>query len=240
MSMHMVPGGFRSYYGEELKKRRLLEHRLRSYFTSLGFEEIESPSLELSDVFESVYSRDRIFFVEDLLEGERLALRYDHTLPVVRNFLTRFARDSVSNFEQSGTFYIGKVFRNIGFGRGSLREFTQAGVEIFGLSEPEGERQLFRVLSGVVDILKELGGKTDGLVLVVGYAPFWKSLIGYISDKVSVPEDFVRSALEKRDLHLSRRKFFLCFRGFTISKAILTWWKRKSKTQDPSNSRTLT
>ncbi len=197
--MHVIPGGFRSYWGDELSKRRFLEARFREIFSGMGFREVETPSVELAEVFERVYPEDKLFFVEDRLEGQRLALRYDHTLPLLRSFLSG-ALGPVK--EGSGFFYIGKVFRNVSFGGGSFREFTQAGLEIFGSPEPEGEGKIVEVLSKILDLFEELRMEVEGFVLVLGNARFFKALLSYISSVLSLPEEVVESALERRDIHL--------------------------------------
>ena len=147
-----TPDGVQDILVDDCYQKRELEQKLRNLFRSCGFNEIEPPSIEFYDVFDSESSgimQENMFKFFDQ-QGRILVLRPDITVPVARITATKY-KDAVYPLRFS---YIGNVYRYNDYGGGKQNEFTQAGVEILGVNTPESDAE---VISIAVQALKTSG-----------------------------------------------------------------------------------
>ena len=124
-----VPKGTRDYLPEQMAIRDEAFTIIRRVFKRHGAVEIDTPVFELKETLTGKYGEDSKL-IYDLADqgGERLALRYDLTVPFAR-FL---AVNSVGNIKR---FHIGKVYRRDqpALSRGRYREFYQCDFDIAGV-----------------------------------------------------------------------------------------------------------
>ena len=138
-----TPDGVQDILCDDCYQKRELEHKLRMLFRSCGFKEIEPPAIEFYDVFASesggIMQENMFKFFDQ--QGRILVLRPDITVPVARIAATKF-KDAVYPLRFS---YIGNVYRYNDYGGGKQNEFTQAGVEIFGVNTPESDAEVISI-----------------------------------------------------------------------------------------------
>jgi ATP phosphoribosyltransferase regulatory subunit len=79
--------------------------------------------------------------------GELLALRSDMTIPIGRLVANRYATAE----PPFRLCYLARAYRAIRPQRGQMREFTQAGVELIGVTAPDGTAEVIEVLSAALD-----------------------------------------------------------------------------------------
>ena len=150
-------------------------------FRSCGFNEIEPPAIEFYDVFASesggIMQENMFKFFDQ--QGRILVLRPDITVPVARIAATKF-KDAVYPLRFS---YIGNVYRYNDYGGGKQNEFTQAGVEIFGVNTPESDAE---VISIAIQALKTSG--LESFQIDIGQVDFFNGLMeetGLSEDDIS-------------------------------------------------------
>jgi histidyl-tRNA synthetase len=133
--------GFKYLYGEDYDITKNIINRSASYLEKNQFEEIVTPflvdqSLIVGQENRPVsLARSEIVFNVLTVNNEKLALRYENTLPVCKCYVDNFATDKLSPLKKF--YYISPQFRNekeIDL-NGRLRQFYQIGWEIIGGEE---------------------------------------------------------------------------------------------------------
>jgi ATP phosphoribosyltransferase regulatory subunit len=79
--------------------------------------------------------------------GNVLVLRSDMTIPIARMVATRY-RDAEPPLRFS---YFAHAYRSVRPQRGQSREFLQAGIELIGVTAPEGTAEVLTVLCAALD-----------------------------------------------------------------------------------------
>ena len=109
------------------------------YFAERGYETIDTPLLEETELFVRKSGGDltnRLYTFEDP-GGNRVSLRPEFTSSVIRHFIEE--RDSLSLPVRWQ--YGGPVFRYEPAGEGAFREFTQVGAELVGAEGPDADAE---------------------------------------------------------------------------------------------------
>ena len=145
--IHPLPSGTRDVLPDEMRELRAITEALRGVFDRFGYGEVSTPAIE----YEQVLSRAgggpqpayRVF--DD--HGEVLALRPDMTVPIARVAATRYG-----SAEPPLRFcYVAHAYRAVRPHRGQMREFLQAGIELFGAPGPAGTAEALAVLCAGLD-----------------------------------------------------------------------------------------
>ena len=147
-----TPDGVQDTLFYECEYKRDFENTVIDTFTGCGFFEIETPTYEFYDVFDSLdgICQENCFKFFDR-EGRILTLRPDLTTPISRVVSTKF---SEKDFPLKIS-YIGNAFRYEDVQKGGRqREFTQAGIEIYGDDSPEADAE---VIVTAIKTLKAVG-----------------------------------------------------------------------------------
>jgi histidyl-tRNA synthetase len=122
----------------EVKIWQFLESKAREVFGSYNYAEIRTPIFEQTELFTrsigestDIVGKEMYTFVD---KGDRsITLRPEETAPVVRALIE-------NNLQGQGElvklFYIGPMFRYERPQAGRMRQFHQAGIEVFGSSDP--------------------------------------------------------------------------------------------------------
>jgi len=185
-----IPDGVRDYTGKEAYAKRRLEQRVRGVFQRAGYEEMETPAFEYSEVFGEMGGErhDKMirFFDSD---GRQLALRPDFTMPVARVVTARrrMFRAPIR------VFYIGNAYGLDHDAGLQQREFTQAGAELMGISGPDADAEAILLAA---DALEACGIKA--YQLDIGHV----GLFLLLAKKAGVPEeqmDALRGVLDTKN-----------------------------------------
>ena len=121
------------------RQLRAAEDHLREYFTSHGYRVLETPVLELTELFLRKSGGElaaRIYTFTDP-GGSQVSLRPEYTASILRHHLEDDRHEPMPARFQ----YAGPVFRHDGESRG-YRQFTQVGAELFGSSNPRADAEI--------------------------------------------------------------------------------------------------
>ena len=165
-----TPEGVQDILFEECFLKRNLEETIRKMFRSCGYYEIETPAIEFYDAFSAdgdMTPQEMMFKFFDE-QGRILVLRPDMTIPVARVAATKYKGVQYP----LKISYIGNAFRYNEMGGGKQKEFTQAGVEIIGISNPEADAE---VIATAIKAM-EAAGIRD-FQIDIGQVEFFKGLM---------------------------------------------------------------
>lgn len=187
MATYQKPKGTLDFYGLEAMKIHYVQNEIRNVIENFGYNEIITPIFENTEVFlrlgdESDVVNKEMYTFND--KGNRsITLRPEGTAAVCRSYLENkiYANPGITKF-----FYNGPMFRYERPGTGRYRQFTQFGVEVFGLSEPLLDCD---VIYTAYSIFKRLGISNIKLVInsigdFKSRSNYAKALQEYFSDKI--------------------------------------------------------
>ena len=193
-----LPKGAKIYLPDEAAQKRRVEAELWSVFRKWGYREIVTPAYEYFDVLSQGTDQElqeRMFKMVDRESGRLLALRADVTPQIARIVATRMREEP----KPLRLAYVTNVFRYDEPHVGRYREFYQAGVELVGLPNPEGDAELIAM---TVEGLRALG--LERFQLDVGQADFFRGILEDLGlDEARAGE--LRSALGKKDVSALER-----------------------------------
>ncbi|NLJ50269.1 MAG: ATP phosphoribosyltransferase regulatory subunit [Candidatus Atribacteria bacterium] len=168
--------GMKDTHPQEVLKKREIELKLRHLFSSWGFEEVETPTLEYYTTLQKVIGdelKDRLFqFINR--EGKLVCLRPDFTTSIARKY-------SSNLFDENKTiriFYDGKIFRYPSSPLRTESELTQMGLENIGNNSPAVDAEVIALAiislqeAGIVDFAVDIGhvGFFRGILDTSGYS----------------------------------------------------------------------
>ncbi|TMB70220.1 MAG: histidine--tRNA ligase family protein [Chloroflexi bacterium] len=177
MEDSMRPPGMRDMLPDDVERFRIIESAFRTACLGWGYREVRTPTLERLHLFTaagtlSPQMLDRVYsFLDwDGWSGERVVLRPDSTIPVVRLYVEKL-KDAPS----AKLFYVQNVLR---FAQGDeSREDWQCGAELIGDTYPLGDLELILI---AYEVFERLGftpeiklsdpGILRGVLSKAGYA----------------------------------------------------------------------
>ncbi len=144
--------GTRDFLPVEMRKRRVIEAKLREIAERWSYAEISTPTFELAELFtirsgEAIL--DEMYGFRDR-SGRHLALRPELTAPVIRLYVNELKMAP----KPIKVYYFGNCFRYEEPQRARYREFWQFGAEIIGSDRPEAEAEIIAL---AYTIIEELG-----------------------------------------------------------------------------------
>lgn len=140
--------GFRDIYGLESRYWQKVEKAFKETFQSFNYQEFRLPVLEKVEVFNRGIGsttdivEKEMFAFEDR-DGSFVALRPEGTASLVRAYVEN------KLYNPPGTskyFYFGPMFRRERPQKGRFRQFTQAGIEVFGSAGPAVDADIIYLL----------------------------------------------------------------------------------------------
>ncbi|HEX3452930.1 MAG TPA: ATP phosphoribosyltransferase regulatory subunit, partial [Solirubrobacteraceae bacterium] len=144
-----APRGTFDVLGEQAQERATLETRARTLLESAGYERIETPAFEATELFargvgESTdIVRKEMFTFRDASDRS-LTLRPEGTAPVCRAYVEHGMH---KRRQPVKLWYLSSFFRAETPQRGRYREFWQIGAETIGSAEPETDAELIVLLA---------------------------------------------------------------------------------------------
>lgn len=142
-------------YGETKRKMKKVVATASSIVEKYGFEEIETPIFEFTEVFarnlgdtSDIVTKEMYCF-EDR-GGESLTLRPEGTAGVVRSFVSEGMQQNLP----IKLYYTGPMFRYERPQKGRQRQFTQFGVELLGVETPQADVE---VIAMAYEFIENLG-----------------------------------------------------------------------------------
>jgi histidyl-tRNA synthetase len=140
--------GFRDIYGLEARYWNKVEKVFKQTFRTFNFEEFYLPVLEKTEVFNRGIGSttdivEKEMFAFDDRDGTSVSLRPEGTASLVRAYVENklFSTPGISKY-----YYIGPMFRRERPQKGRFRQFTQAGIEVFGSGGPSIDADVIYLL----------------------------------------------------------------------------------------------
>jgi histidyl-tRNA synthetase len=136
--------GFRDFLPQQESVRKQLIRRLEDSFSSFGFEPIDTPILEYTDVLLGKGGGDTDKQVYRFTDhgGRDVAMRFDLTVPFAR-FMALHRNELYLPFKR---FHINKVFRGENTQRGRYREFMQCDFDIVGTDAVSADLEIITMI----------------------------------------------------------------------------------------------
>ena len=152
-----IPKGTRDFGPIEMARRNYIFSTIRSVFALYGFQQIETPSMELMSTLMGKYGEegDKLLFRiqnsgEKANEAPEKGLRYDLTVPFAR-YIVQHREEIQFPFKR---YQIQPVWRADRPQKGRYREFYQCDVDIIGTNSLVSELELIQI---VEEVYKRLG-----------------------------------------------------------------------------------
>ena len=193
-----LPKGAKIYLPDEAARKRAVEERLFDVFRRWGYREVVTSAYEYFDVLAHGTDHDlqeRMFKMVDRESGRLLTLRADVTPQIARIVATRMREEP----KPLRLHYVTSVFRYDEPHVGRYREFYQAGVELIGLPNPEGDAEMIAM---TVEGLRALG--LGRFQIDVGQADFFRGILEDLAVEPAVARE-LRDALGRKDLSALER-----------------------------------
>jgi histidyl-tRNA synthetase len=178
-SKFQAPRGTFDVLPEQAHARARVEAAAAGILARAGYEPIQTPSFEDTDLFERGVGRStdivrkEMFSFED--KGERsLTLRPEGTAPICRAYLEHGMHKLAQPVKLS---YVGPFFRHERPQAGRYRQFHQIGLECIGTESPLADAEAIMLLS---DLLGELG--VPGVELRLGSLGSLESRRAYLEE----------------------------------------------------------
>lgn len=155
MSKVQCVRGTYDLYGEAKRKAKQVIATGSRIVEKYGFEEIETPIFEFTEVFSrnlgdtSDIVTKEMYCFEDR-GGESLTLRPEGTAGVVRAFISEGMQQNLP----VKMYYAGPMFRYERPQKGRQRQFTQFGVELLGVETPQAD---IEVIAMAYEFIESLG-----------------------------------------------------------------------------------
>ncbi len=148
-----LPSGMRDFLPEDVLRRQYVIETVARVFEAFGYEPLQTPVLELEETLLGKYGADAeklIFHAQHPGGKEKLALRYDLTVPLARAFALQESKLTLP-FRR---YQIAPVWRAERPQRGRYREFYQCDADCVGVEGMEADAE---VISVAVMALQRLG-----------------------------------------------------------------------------------
>ena len=133
--------GVRDYIGEELLIKEEIEDRIKKLFLSYGYNLVKTPTFEYLDVYMTDGVQKPSLYNLINRQGEVLALRNDITASIARIVASKDNDDIIPK----KYCYIANTFRYPRLYQGKSHEFTQAGIELIGISSIKAEIECIKL-----------------------------------------------------------------------------------------------
>jgi len=153
-----APRGTFDVLGEQAQERAVLESRARALLESAGYERIETPTFEATELFargvgESTdIVRKEMFTFEDA-SGRSLTLRPEGTAPVCRAYVEHGMH---KRRQPVKLWYLSSFFRHERAQAGRYRQFWQVGAEAIGSEDPAVDAEAIVLLH---TLLAQMGAR---------------------------------------------------------------------------------
>lgn len=186
----LTPKGVRDYLPQEAAWRRQVEDKVHGVFTSYGYQEVVTPTIEHVGLFEAGNNGDSQSYRFVDREGDVLALRTDMTTPIARVVASRFREAALP----LRLCYFGNLFRYESPQAGRQREFTQAGLELLGVNGPAADAEVIILACRALEAVGIRGFHID-----IGHVGFVNRLLSQ-AKLPETAEEAVKTALVQKDL----------------------------------------
>jgi histidyl-tRNA synthetase len=185
---------------------RYLERAFSACVLSYGYREVRFPILENTQLFKrsigevtDIVEKEMYTFIDR--NGDSLTLRPEGTAGCVRACLEH----GLLHNQQQKLWYMGPMFRHEKPQKGRYRQFTQLGVEAFGISGSSIELEMLAMCKRLWELL----GLSDVVTLQINTLGAWSerqlyrdNLVAYLQQHVEQLDEDSQRRLEKNPLRI--------------------------------------
>lgn len=198
--------GTRDLLGEEIKAFRTIVKTAQALLPLYGFEEIETPIFESSEVFAKTLGEASDIVMKEMYtftdKGEdSLTLRPEGTAGVARALIS----NSMFRELPIKLFYSGPMFRRERPQKGRYRQFYQMGAELVGAATPIADFEVIRLGWSILEKL----GLLDSITLEINSigdddsrAKYKEALIVYFKNVQSHLSEDSKARIERNPLRI--------------------------------------
>ncbi len=182
-----------------------IEAQVRNVLNSYGYSEVRMPIVESTPLFAraigevtDVVSKEMYTFWDN---DEQLTLRPEGTAGCVR---AAIEHGWIYNNEQR-LWYIGPMFRHERPQKGRYRQFHQAGVEVFGIANPEIDAELIMLtyrLWKALGIDQHVTLQLNSIGSLEARANYRSALVGFLENHQDLMSDEEKDRLVKNPLRI--------------------------------------
>jgi histidyl-tRNA synthetase len=199
-----APRGTFDVLGADAARRSALEARARAILEGAGYERIETPVFEATELFargvgESTdIVRKEMFTFEDQA-GRSLTLRPEGTAPVCRAYVEHGMH---KRRQPVKLWYLSSFFRHERAQAGRYREFWQVGAESIGSDDPAVDAESISLLAALLDEMdvRGLRLRLSSLGSLASRLEYRERLQAYLRANEDSLSDEVRSRIELNPL----------------------------------------
>jgi len=187
-----TPKGFRDFLPAESSRRRFAVEKIRNVLEKFGFEPLETPAVEYTEVLKGKYGdEEKLIFEFTDRGGRQVALKYDQTVP-----LARVVASNPTLPRPFKRYQIQPAWRAENPQRGRFREFTQIDFDTVGSNSLLADAE---IVAATISAVKELG--FEKFVLKINDRETFKGMpieaIRVIDKLAKIGEDGVIEQLKK-------------------------------------------
>lgn len=183
-----------------------IEGQVRETLASYGYAEIRSPILESTNLFArgvgeetDIVSKEMFTFKDR--DDESLTLRPEGTAGCVR---AAIEHGWIYNQEQR-LWYIGPMFRYERPQKGRYRQFHQAGVEIFGIANPEADAELILLTARLwekLGIREHVSLQLNSIGSLDARKKYNEALVAFLNQHIDVLDEDCKRRLTTNPLRI--------------------------------------
>lgn len=193
-------------YGTAKRKVKKVISSAAETAEKYGFEEIETPIFEFTEVFSrnlgdtsDIVTKEMYCFQDR--GGESLTLRPEGTAGVVRSFISEGMQQNLP----VKLYYAGPMFRYERPQKGRQRQFTQFGVEMLGIATPQADIEVIAMAYEFLENLGLAGAVTveiNSLGDTESRNAYRTKLVDYLKSRYQELSEDSKSRLEKNPLRI--------------------------------------
>jgi histidyl-tRNA synthetase len=199
-----APRGTYDVLGEQAHERATLEARARALLEGAGYERIETPTFEATELFargvgESTdIVRKEMFTFHDASERS-LTLRPEGTAPVCRAYVEHGMH---KRRQPVKLWYLSSFFRHERAQAGRYRQFWQVGAEAIGSEDPAVDAESIALLAALLDQMgvREVRLRLSSLGSPETRVEYRERLQAYLHEHESELSEDVRARIELNPL----------------------------------------
>ncbi len=199
-----APRGTFDVRGQDVSARRAIEERARCILESAGYERIETPCFEATELFARTVGeatdivRKEMYTFEDG-SGRSLTLRPEGTAPICRAYVQHGMHKQPQPVK---LWYLSSFFRYERAQAGRFRQFWQVGAEALGSEDPALDAESILLLHRLLSDLgaRDLRLRLSSLGSPAARAAYRQHLIEHLKGREGELSEDVRSRIELNPL----------------------------------------
>ena len=183
-----------------------LENAVKNVVSVYGYSEVRMPIVEMTQLFSRAIGEvtdvvEKEMYTFEDRNGDSLTLRPEGTAGCVR---AGIEHGLLYNQEQR-LWYMGPMFRHERPQKGRYRQFTQCGVEVFGLNGPDVDAELIMMTARLwreLGIDKHVRLELNSIGSLQARADYREALVGFLEQHIDVLDEDCKRRMHTNPLRV--------------------------------------